>query len=211
MAKSPAGQSLDLINIMAYDAGSKASTGFDWAESYRAHRAVWPTQAIAIGVEIPPEAWGGNIITLPEVTTRATYARDLASGAQYGLMLWSIHKPGCPNAQQITSAACTTYGMPGCSTPLPMSQQSCAGAPPPAPSPSPSTPPASPPAGSSPSPALPPTPASPSPAPAGGGSCTTYAQGGGSCGAAAGGACCPSGQCCSQYGEGTVEQGAFGS
>ena len=27
MAKSPAGQQLDLINIMAYDAGNKASTG----------------------------------------------------------------------------------------------------------------------------------------------------------------------------------------
>jgi hypothetical protein len=168
---------------------------------YRAHRAVWPTQAIAIGVEIPPEAWGGNIINLPEVTTRATYARDLAAGAQYGLMLWSIHMPGCPNAQQITSAACTAYSMPGCSTPLPTSQQSCSGAPPSTPSPSPSTPPASPPAGSSPSPALPPATASPSPAPASGGSCTTYAQGGGSCGAAAGGACCPSAQCCSQYGE----------
>jgi hypothetical protein len=57
MAKSPAGQALDLVNIMAYDAGSKASTGYDWAEAYRAHRAVWPTQAMAIGVEIPPEAW----------------------------------------------------------------------------------------------------------------------------------------------------------
>ena len=27
MAKSPAGQQLDLINIMTYDAGNKASTG----------------------------------------------------------------------------------------------------------------------------------------------------------------------------------------
>lgn len=57
MAKSVAGQQLDLINIMAYDAGNKASTGFDWSEAYRAHRAAWPTQAIALGVEIPPEAW----------------------------------------------------------------------------------------------------------------------------------------------------------
>ena len=52
MAKSPAGQQLDLISIMAYDAGNTASgsTGFDWAESYRAHRAIWKTQAVAIGV-----------------------------------------------------------------------------------------------------------------------------------------------------------------
>lgn len=44
MAKSPAGQALDFVSIMAYLAGDKASTGFDWAESYRAHRAYWPTQ-----------------------------------------------------------------------------------------------------------------------------------------------------------------------
>ncbi len=59
MAKSAAGQSLDLINIMAYDAGNTAagSTGFDYKQSYNAHRVHWKTQAIAIGVEIPPEAW----------------------------------------------------------------------------------------------------------------------------------------------------------
>jgi hypothetical protein len=33
-----AGQALDLINIMAYDAGSLATTGFDYKQSYRAHR-----------------------------------------------------------------------------------------------------------------------------------------------------------------------------
>eukprot|EP00775_Hariotina_reticulata_P005809 gene5809-6049_t len=57
LAKSAVGQSLNLINIMAYDAGNKVSTGFDWAESYRAHRVWWQTQAVAIGIEIPPEAW----------------------------------------------------------------------------------------------------------------------------------------------------------
>lgn len=191
MAKSVAGQQLDLINVMAYDAGNKASTGFDWSESYRAHRAVWPTQAIAIGVEIPPEAWGGNVITLPEVTTRANYAAEFAGGAQYGLMLWSLHKPGCPSAQQITSAACVAYNMAGCSSPLPQAQSTCSSTPPAAASPSPV------PVGSSPSPPAP-VPSSPAPPPSG--SCATYAPAGGACGAATGGACCPSGQCCSQYG-----------
>ena len=125
MAKSAAGQSLDLINIMAYDAGNKASTGFDWSESYRAHRALWKTQAIAIGVEIPPEAWGGNVIALPEVTERAQYAAAQAGGAPYGMMLWSLHKPGCPNAQQITQAVCAAYSLGGCSTALPLAQPNC--------------------------------------------------------------------------------------
>ncbi|WIA42818.1 hypothetical protein OEZ86_008748 [Tetradesmus obliquus] len=119
MAKSAAGQSLDLINIMAYDAGNTASTGFDWSESYRAHRAIWQSQAIAVGVEIPPEAWGGNVITLPQVVERANYVKSSSTSGPYGIMLWSLHKTGCPNAQQITSAVCSTFGMAGCSTPLP--------------------------------------------------------------------------------------------
>jgi hypothetical protein len=55
MARSTAGQSLDLINIMAYDAGSLANSGFDPKESFRAHKAAWPNAAIALGVEVPPE------------------------------------------------------------------------------------------------------------------------------------------------------------
>lgn len=75
-----------------YDAGHAGNTGFDWAESYRAHRAHWRTHAIAIGVQIPPEAWGGHVQSLPEVTVRANYARDHSGGAQYGMMLWSLNK-----------------------------------------------------------------------------------------------------------------------
>lgn len=52
MARSDAGQSLDLINIMAYDAGNLGSTGFDPKESLRAHRAAWPTATVALGVEV---------------------------------------------------------------------------------------------------------------------------------------------------------------
>eukprot|EP00775_Hariotina_reticulata_P002730 gene2730-3027_t len=80
MARSAAGQQLDLINIMTYDAGNKASTGFDYAESYRAHRAIWKTQAIAIGVKIPPEAWNkrnGRETTVYVVDQGGTNGFDL--------------------------------------------------------------------------------------------------------------------------------------
>lgn len=58
MAKSAAGQQLDLINIMAYDAGSTTAptsgpTGFDPLESFRAHKAAFPNAAIATGA-CPP-------------------------------------------------------------------------------------------------------------------------------------------------------------
>jgi hypothetical protein len=52
MARSPAGQTFDLINIMSYDAGSLATTGFDPKESLRAHRAAWPNAAVALGIEV---------------------------------------------------------------------------------------------------------------------------------------------------------------
>jgi chitinase len=118
MAKSAAGQQLDLINVMAYDAGSLTSTGFDPLESFRAHKAVWGSSAIAIGVEVPPEAWGGNVVTLEQVTNIATYVR--ANGGA-GMMLWSLHKKsGAPGPQAITQQVCTTYAMGGCSAALPM-------------------------------------------------------------------------------------------
>jgi hypothetical protein len=89
---------------------------------------------------------GGNQISYSEVLARAAYARDLAGGAPYGLMLWSLHKnDGCPNAQQITQAACTTYNLGNCNTPLPVPvTPNCPGvtpSPPPPPVVTPSPPP----------------------------------------------------------------------
>ena len=54
LARSPAGQSLDLVTIMAYLAGWVGGNGWDWRECYRAHRVYWKTQAVAIGVMVTP-------------------------------------------------------------------------------------------------------------------------------------------------------------
>jgi chitinase len=68
-------------------------------------------------VEVPPEAWGGNVLTLTQVEQIATYTR--ANGGA-GMMLWSLHKGGTPSATAIAQKVCTLYGMFGCSLPLPM-------------------------------------------------------------------------------------------
>lgn len=60
VAKSEVGQSLDFVSIMAYGFGNKTSTGFDWREAYRAHRAYWPTQAVVLGSMVPPEPGTAN-------------------------------------------------------------------------------------------------------------------------------------------------------
>ena len=132
---------------------------------------------------------GGNQISYSEVLSRAAYARDFAGGAQFGVMLWSLHKnDGCPNAQQITQGVCTTYNLGNCNAALPVPvTANC-----PAVAPSPPSPPAppSPPGVVSSSPPPPPS----------GGVCTGTAGFGGACGATNGGNCCQGGQCCSQYG-----------
>ena len=101
----------------SYAAGTLASTGFDPKESLRAHRATWPSAAIALGVEVPPEAWGGNVVTVAQVADYASYAK--AQGGA-GMMVWSLHKKGTPSTQAILTQACTTQGMAGCTAPLPM-------------------------------------------------------------------------------------------
>jgi chitinase len=112
MAKSAAGASLDLINIMAYDAGGPSSpasspTGFNWRESFLSTRAAWPQSAVALGVEVPPEAWGGYVSDDADVRARADFAM-LNGGA--GLMVWSLQKPGTPSPKTVASLACTRFG-----------------------------------------------------------------------------------------------------
>ncbi|WIA15784.1 hypothetical protein OEZ85_002398 [Tetradesmus obliquus] len=164
------GQALDLVTIMAYLIGDVSTSGFDWREAYRAHKAIWRSQAVAIGIMVPPEVWGNHVLTLPEVQQRAAYAQQQAAGSQFGIMLWSLQlSTGCPNPRQIMQAACSVYGMAGCEADLPFSLQRICGN--------------SSQAGSSPQPGCP------------GGTA------GSGCGAWQGlGICCPAGQCCSMYG-----------
>jgi chitinase len=111
MAKSASGGSLDLINIMAYDAGGPASpagnpTGFNWRESFLSTRAAWPNAAVALGVEVPAEAWGGFASDEADVRARADF---VVQNGGSGLMVWSLQKPGTPSAKTIASIACTKF------------------------------------------------------------------------------------------------------
>ena len=71
-----------------------------------------------MGVEVPPEAWGGHVITLEEARDIAAYVK--AKGGA-GLMIWSLQKPGTPSAQALSTTICSTLGMggaAGCSAPI---------------------------------------------------------------------------------------------
>jgi hypothetical protein len=59
-AGQKAGDLLDLVAVMAYDAGYQH---YDPTVAYDQYRSLLPaTTIVAIGLEIPPEAWGGAIL-----------------------------------------------------------------------------------------------------------------------------------------------------
>jgi chitinase len=104
----PASAALDLVNVMSYDAGP----AYVPSQALQAYRHYF-TGRIAMGVEVPPEAWGGHVETLPEIDALAAVVQS--SGAA-GMMLWSLQKPG--SAQQFASEICTKLGLGNCSAPL---------------------------------------------------------------------------------------------
>ena len=103
-----AASSLDLVNVMSYD----ASPAFDPVQALHAYQHYFSGR-IAMGIEVPPEAWGGHIETIAEIDTLADAVNG--SGAA-GLMLWSIQKPG--PAQEFATEMCVKLGLGSCNTPM---------------------------------------------------------------------------------------------
>jgi chitinase len=98
------GDQIDQVNVMSYDAGKL----YNPVEALAAYRYYYKGP-IAMGVEVPHEAWGGHVVTLDEL-------RDLAKALKLdaeennqtsGVMLWSLQKRprharrGEPNARTI--------------------------------------------------------------------------------------------------------------
>ena len=107
------GTSLDLLNVMSYDAGGFSTTGYDPKQALDAYRSYFKGE-ILMGVEVANEAWGGHVTTMTEVGSLADYV--MGSGGGNGLMLWSIQKPADqgPTALQISQLACNKFGLTKC-------------------------------------------------------------------------------------------------
>jgi chitinase len=103
-----AAEALDLINVMSYD----ASPVYDPIQALKAYQHYFKGK-IAMGIEVPPEAWGGHVETIGEIDALADAVNG--SGAA-GLMLWSIQKQG--PAQQFATEMCTKLGLKGCTQPM---------------------------------------------------------------------------------------------
>jgi chitinase len=132
------GKDLDFICLMSYD----ASPVYDPVTAFRAYRSYY-NGPILIGAEVPPEAWGGHVVTLSEVER---YSKGVVSdkNKSNGLFVWSYQKGGEPSSMSIINTASKIFNA---ATPTP-----------PKPTPTPPKP--------TPTPTKPtPTPAKPTPAP----------------------------------------------
>lgn len=90
------GYQVDWVNIMSYDAGPTYSPveGFDAYSSYY-------SGPIMVGAQVPPEAWGGNVVSLNDIKK---YADHIKTGYN-GIFVWSYQKQGSPSNMDIINMA----------------------------------------------------------------------------------------------------------
>ena len=117
-----AGKYLDMINIMSYDAGKYAfsDTRDKWdavynpVESYKAYRAIY-SGVLNLGLESPPEAWGGNIAKSSDIKAMAD-AVKADGNTKDGLFIWSLQKwaSGGLSTKGIMQQMCTDLDFKNC-------------------------------------------------------------------------------------------------
>lgn len=117
LLRSPEANYIDQLNVMSYD----ASPEYNPQEALAAYQNYFKGK-IVMGVEVPPEGWGGHVYTILEVRNLAQAVLD--SNAT-GMMLWSLQKQPDgtpsdtnPNAQMIAQTICQTLSLGNCQQPL---------------------------------------------------------------------------------------------
>ena len=115
-----AGHYLDIINIMSYDAGhytfedtrNSRSGDFNPIESYKAYKAIFKG-IVNVGIEAPPEAWGGNVV---EANHIKMIASNIQKSSGDGLFIWSLQKPsgGSLSTSAIAELMCQELGGSNC-------------------------------------------------------------------------------------------------
>ena len=117
LLRSPEGAMIDQLHVMSYDAGLT----YNPQEALAAYQNYFKGKVV-MGVEVPPEAWGGNVYTLAKIRnlTQAVVNKNAA-----GLMLWSLQKQpdktpseDNPTAEMITKTACQALSLSNCQQPL---------------------------------------------------------------------------------------------
>ena len=105
------GYQLDFVNIMSYD----ASNEYDPIYAFKAYRHLYKGPLL-LGFEIPPESWGGHILTLPEVINHSKFILT-DNFANNGVFTWSYQKIGNPSSLEILNTAKNIFDLSSQSSP----------------------------------------------------------------------------------------------
>ena len=108
------GKKLDEINIMSYDAGQT----FSAYNSFDAYKKIF-YRKIKIGLEVPPEAWGGDELTVDKGVEYARYSMKNDGG---GVFIWSLNKyKDNLKPKDYLSPICILYNFTECEKVFPLS------------------------------------------------------------------------------------------
>jgi len=108
------GTKLDEIFIMSYD----ASPAYSQTSAFDAYSAIYGG-TLHLGLEVPPEAWGGYVLTVSDATKFATYVQS--KGTNGGMFIWSFEKTqGSTTANTFLQPICQLYGYSTCSQAIPL-------------------------------------------------------------------------------------------
>ncbi len=119
LLRGPAAGSIDLVSIMAYEAGA---TYNPW-DAFQAYRAVWPGPLV-LGFHVPPQRQPNEPVhTLAFITDLTARVRQDPAG---GVMLYSLSavppgpiSPVNPDAKAAAATICRALDLQGCGQPLP--------------------------------------------------------------------------------------------
>jgi len=114
------GDKLDELYLMSYDAGNASTTGYIPLNALKAYKAL-SNKPVYLGIEVPPEAWGGNVTSVSDATTLASEALSLGGS---GIMIWALHRTGTINgvsynATNYLQPICILYNLNACSEVVP--------------------------------------------------------------------------------------------
>jgi len=107
------GHKLDTIFIMSYDAGNE----YKPTSAFKAYKSIF-SKNIVIGLEIPPETWGGHKLTVEEALEIAKYSKE--HGGK-GIFFWSLQKrEGSTTINTYIKPLAQLLKLPNSDKPLPL-------------------------------------------------------------------------------------------
>lgn len=106
-----AGKYLDSVFIMSYD----ASNEYNPIDGFDAYKAIYSGK-LYLGLEVPPEAWGGHALTKDEAVTFSDHSRK--NGGK-GVFIWSLQKTGAgTTAKTFLTPVCQLFDLEKCDAEL---------------------------------------------------------------------------------------------